>query len=266
MPPFTHVLGPAVDAGVGKPQTRLLRRLSITRSLIDQLPSIAYFTQHFDPSLDDGLALSDGLAFQDRGFQIAPQYTFQIDCSGTLDALWSGMHFKTRQHIRRAEERFTIGTVDDATQFINFYLKNIKASGKTNQTNFDHFPVLFSECRARSSGEILAALAPDGIAVAMAYLVWGHGTMYYLLSTRIPNSAGDNGSVNLLLWNAIKRAHQYDLVLDLDGVYSSGTARFLSTFGGQIKTRFVLRRSQRAYRALQYLKSCYSNDKTHYFA
>ncbi len=26
MPPFTHVLGPVVDAGTGKPQTRLMRR------------------------------------------------------------------------------------------------------------------------------------------------------------------------------------------------------------------------------------------------
>ena len=49
MPPFTHILGPAVDGGDGKPQTRLQRRISITRSLIDQLPEHSYFDQHLDP-------------------------------------------------------------------------------------------------------------------------------------------------------------------------------------------------------------------------
>jgi hypothetical protein len=73
MPPFTHVLGPAVNAGAGKPQTRLIRRLSITRSLIDQLPSSSYFLQQLDPSLDDGLANADGLAFQERRFAITSQ-------------------------------------------------------------------------------------------------------------------------------------------------------------------------------------------------
>jgi hypothetical protein len=73
MPRFTHLLGPLVNAGAGKPQTRLIRRLSITRSLIDQLPPNSFFLQHLDPSLDCGLAIADGLAFQDRGFSIAPQ-------------------------------------------------------------------------------------------------------------------------------------------------------------------------------------------------
>jgi hypothetical protein len=250
---------------VGKPQTRLLRRLSITRSLIDQLPPIAFFTQHFDPSIDGGLALSDGLAFQERGFQIAPQYTFELDCRASLETIWKGMHFKTRQHIRRAEEKYSVCSVDNPAQFVDFYVKNIKASGKTNQTLFSSFPALFSECRDRTCGEIIGAFAPDGSPVAMAYLVWGHGTMYYLLSTRIPNNAGDNGSVNLLLWTAVKRAHQYGLVFDLDGVYSSGNARFLATFGGQMKTRFVLRRSQMAYRAMQCLKARFFKDDTHNF-
>ncbi len=79
MPPFTHILGPAVDAGAGKPQTRLKRRLSITRSLIDQLPPNSFFDQHLDPSLDGGLAIADGLAFQQRNFFVSSQYTFEID-------------------------------------------------------------------------------------------------------------------------------------------------------------------------------------------
>jgi hypothetical protein len=88
--------------------------------------------------------------------------------------------------------------------------------------------------------------------------------MYYLMSTR-SGTAEDNGSVNLLIWSAMKLAHQRGLKFDLDGVYTSGTARFLSGFGGDIKTRLVAKRSRTAFRALQMLKHRYSRNETQYF-
>ncbi len=113
MPPFTHVLGPAIDAGDGKPQTRLQRRISITRSLLDQLPRHSYFHQHLDPSLDNGLAIADGLAFQEHKFEVMNQYTFQIDCRRSVTDLSAGLYLKTRQHIRRAEKEYSVRSVDN---------------------------------------------------------------------------------------------------------------------------------------------------------
>ena len=118
---------------------------------------------------------------------------------------------------------------------------------------FAVFAALFTESRLRNNGEILSARWPDGRPAAMVYLVWGHGTMYYLLSTRAAD-AGDNGSVNLLIWSAIRRAHARGLVFDLDGVSSSGTARFLGGFGGRLEMRLIARRSSAIYGALQDLK------------
>ncbi len=241
MPPFTHVLGPVVDAGVGKPQSRLVKRLSITRELLDQLPPLVQFEQYLDPGLDDGLAEADGLAFQSRGYSVAPQYTFEIDCRQSPTELWSAMHFKTRQHIRRAEEKYSVSAVEDPAFFIDEYLKNIARLGRTNLIRFEYFPALFAACRSRQCGEILAAFTPQGSPVAMTYLVWSPQTMYYTLSTR-SFDPGDNGSVSLLIWSAMKRAHDLGLKFDLDGVYTSGTARFLSGFGGRIKIRLAVKR------------------------
>lgn len=264
MPPFTHVLGPVVDAGTGKPQTRLMRRLSITRSLIDQLPPHSYFHQHLDPTMDDGLANADGLAFQERQFTVAPQYTFEVDCRRNLSDLWASLYLKTRNQIRRAEGKYLVRSVDDPKCFMDFYLKSIKTRGRPNQIEFKYFPALFSECRARESGIILGAFDQDGAPIAMTFLVWGHGTMYYLLSMRCFEGA-DYGSVSLLLWSAIKEANKIGQVLDLDGVYSSGTARFLSNFGGRIKTRLTIRRSRMPLSALQYLKRHYARDDSQFF-
>jgi hypothetical protein len=247
MPPFTHLLGPVVDAGEGKLQTQLLKRMSIVRDLLDQLPRFDHFKQALSASI------VDGLAFQDRGFEITPQYTFRIDCRRDPQQIWQEMHFKTRQHIRRAEEKFRVSTVEDAGKFIKFYDTNVRKQGLTNNIDFTPFGTVLSESQMRDCGEILCASWPDGTPTAMVFLVWGHGTMYYLLSTRA-SDAGDNGSVNLLLWVAVQRAHERGLVLDLDGVSSSGTARFLSRFGGNPELRLIVRRSKFLYSALQTTK------------
>jgi len=129
---------------------------------------------------------------------------------------------------------------------------------------FERFPAIFAECKSRNCGEILAAFAEDGSPVAMVYLVWGATTMYYLLSTRRPDP-GDGGSINLLLWCAVKYAHERRLIFDLDGVYSSGAARFLSGFGGEIKSRLSVRHSGAVFGAWQYIKRRMAKYETAHF-
>lgn len=265
MPAFTHLLGPVVEVGVGKPQSRLGRRLSIARALIDQLPSFSFFKQVLDPSVADGLGIADGLAFQGSGFRVSPQYTFVFDDLSDLTVTWNGMHTTARQHIRRAEERYRVNSMEDPDRFVHFYLKNMEKAQKSNQTNFSNFAALFSECQRQMSGQILAAIGSDGTPVAMTFVVWGHGVMYYLLSTRAPD-IDHNGSVSLLLWSAIKHAHKLKLKLDLDGVYNGGSARFLGGFGAQIRVRLIVTRVRPIYRALQVIKTKFISDTSEYFA
>lgn len=247
MPAFTHVLGPWVDAGQGKVQTQLLRRLSIVRDLLDQLPRAASF------KLALNAASADGLAFQDRGYELTPQFTFLIDCRREPREIWEEMHAKTRQHIRRAEEKFTVVAGGDPRRFVQFFQTNANQRGRVLPADFGLFETLFHECRSRDCGEILSAVRSDGTPTAMIYIVWDHGTMYYLLSSRAADS-DDNGSISLLIWSAIKRANERGLLLDLDGVISSGTARFLSGFGGQLKARWIARRTRFPYAMLQSAK------------
>jgi hypothetical protein len=87
----------------------------------------------------------------------------------------------------------------------------------------------------------------------MVFVVWGQGRMYYLMSTRARDK-DDNGSVNLLIWEGMQRAHKHGLVFDLDGVSTSGTARFLSGFGGGIAQRLIVQRTSMTYGALREVK------------
>lgn len=262
MPPFTHVLGPAVVAGTGKPQTRFERRLSIIRSLVDQLPPHDYFMQVLSDST------IDALAFQDRGFQVSSQYTFEIDCRGKLDDIWAAMNYRIRQQVRRGKETFSLSVVDDPYEFIRFYQTNLSKQDRVSFVPLDTFPALFAEAAARGCGEILSANRSDGNPAAMIFLLWDEATMYYHLSTRCPDTS-DSNTICFLLWSAIERAHQRGLIFDLDGVSTSGTARFLSRFGGLPKIRLVAQRSSLLYGAIQYARQVVTrgtrNDASSFF-
>lgn len=254
LPPFTHALGPVVLPSVGKPQTLMLRRMSIVRELIDQLPKVAFLKQALT------LSLSDGLLFQHHGFQVTPQYTFEIDARESLTDLWSEVHSKTRQHIRRAEEKFSVVALQEPNAFTDFYVDNLRRAGLRSFVDFTRFPAMFFAAQERRSAEILCASWPNGKPAAMVVLVWGHGRMYYLMSTRA-RDAGDNGSINLLIWEAVKRAHERGLLFDLDGITTSGTSRFLRGFGGRCGMRLIVQRTSPLYSVLRTTKRLLGRGK-----
>lgn len=235
MPAFTHVLGPEVPLHVGKPQTQFARRMSLVRELIDQMPQ-------FDECKMVLNSLPDGLAFQSRGFVVRVQYSFRIRPVRDPEHAWMAMNYRVRQNIRRAEEKFDIGVLEDVQNFVKFYDANLKARGRSDTLPLANFPKLFHAATRRGAAELLCARWPDGSPAAMIFTVWDASAAYYLLSTRARHSE-DNGSICLLLWTAIQRASRRGLVFDFDGVSNDGTAKFYSQFGGYLHTRLI------AYRA-----------------
>jgi hypothetical protein len=246
MPHFTHVLGPVVNEGKGKSETRLRRRIAIVRELIGKLPPFDYFIQACRGSP------CDAVAFQACGFTVRLQGNFQIDCRTSLELILDNMNFKTRGHVRKAENDYTVSIVHDPKAFESFYLSNMEHTGRSDPMIFDNFPGLFAACRERESGEVLAAHTGSGEPVAMVFVVWGGGVMYYLLASRLPGPTSV-GAANLLLWSVIKRAHERGLILDLDGIVHAGQMRFLLGFGGQMSSRLIVTRGRPLYYVARYL-------------
>jgi len=257
MPAFTHVLGPDVPQGKGKPQTELTRRLSLVRSLIDQLPQFDFFKVALDPSAAGGLANVDGLAFQEKGFRVSPQYNYRIDSSVGLERVWEGMNFRTRQHIRRAQESCCVDAVQDPAEFVDFYVRNLAIGDRNARFDLAHFVNIFAACEARKCGSALVARSSDGSPLAMTFLVWDDASLYYLLSARTP-CGREGGATSLLIWSAIKKAHELGLCFDFDGVATSGIARFYAGFGGQICNRLIVIGKTSAFSAAQYFKAVIS--------
>src|SRR6202035_105800 len=101
MPVLTYFLGPAINEGEGSPNTRFLKRLEITRELLERLPraSWQYVKCH--------RGIADVIAFQELGFRTYVQFTHEVT-PDRVDVLWQQMRNKTRNVIRKAEERFSV--------------------------------------------------------------------------------------------------------------------------------------------------------------
>ena len=251
MPAFTHVLGPIVALERGKFQTRLTRRLSIVRELIDQLPHSHFVKLAIDPSREPAFAVADSLAFQERGYRVGLQCNFELQTSDSLETIWGGMSTEARQHIRVAEKQYTV-VATEPEPFVQFYNHNSKIVRMTNQIDSSTFHALHAECRVRGCGIILAAKLPDGSMAAMTFLVWDKRRMYYLLATRAKDAR--SGSASLLIWYAVQRAKELGLIFDFDGVSSEGIAQFYSGFGAGMTTRHIVSYSKPIYAAANFIR------------
>jgi hypothetical protein len=247
MPTLTHFLGPAIDYGPGNGTTRQLRGLSITGDLIAALPKVsggAWFKLHG--------GVTDTLAFQEAGFRTDVQFTTEV-APGAEDVLWSRMRDKTRNVIRRAQERFTIEEERDPERFLAFYVHNLRQRGLKNSYDMSCVRSVIDECIRRGKGRIRVALDSHGGYNSAVFTVWDHKTHYYLMSTR--SSDGGNGATSMLLWDAIKSAAENNLVFDFDGARHGADARFFAGFGGAFRPRYWVWRSSPMHRAVGLLAS-----------
>lgn len=240
MPQLTHTLGPAVDEGKGSMNTRALNRLRIMQELAGCLPDVSYFEQTC------WSGIGDVLGFQARGFDVAAQFTMTIEAD-TEARLWAGMRDKTRNVIRRAQERVAVEDLQDPQEFTRFYARNLHAVGKHSYFDLSRVAPLIVASRERDQGRVVGCRDGSGALVAAIFYIWNGRSASYFLSTR--DGSADNGAVSLLVWEAVRAASARGLSFDFDGVASLGAAQFFVGFGGRPAPRYVIVRATRSYAA-----------------
>lgn len=230
MPELTHFLGPALDLGTGSAVTRSLRGFQLTRELLSRFPARGGFYQKLHRDV------TDTLAFEDFGCRSSVVFTYEIAPSSEQD-LWRAMRDKTRNVIRRAEERLRVDTVDP-DEYAAFYEANLRARSLDN-----HYKRVSATCAAAIShgqGRILGARDGQGALRGAIFTVWDRRVAYHLMSTRAPGI--DNGAMSLLVWHAMRDASGRGLIFDFDGMGAPGARLFYTGFGGRIVPRYVAAR------------------------
>lgn len=246
MPELTHSLGWAVDLGSTTGPERSARHIEITRELAARLKSFSGFHH----KLHGGIP--DTFAFNEAGYTTGVQFTFEIAPQADT-VTWRQMRDKTRNVIRRAEERHAVQTSLQVEEFVSLYDNNLRERGDTNTTS--RMVQVCTAALAHGSGRFFAAKDASGAIVGAIFVVWDRYTAYYLLATRSQTS--DNGVVSLLIWHAIRDAHARGLVFDFDGVGTLGSRLFFTGFGGMVTPRYVVSRISAACRATQIVRQRY---------
>jgi len=254
MPFLTHTLGPVIAPGAGNETTEFLRHNAITRELMEQLPKLAHFRQVLAPN-DMG-----ALGFIECGCHMRVQFTLISDCSDS-SSLWKRMRDKTRNLIRRSEEKNTVRQETDSGEFLRLYADNCRERNEVNRYADPRTRRVLQLSMERDQGRIyLARDRGTGISTAGIAVVWDSRYMYFLMSTR--SARADNGAVSLLLWHAMQEAQSRGLSFDFDGVATSGAYRFLSGFGGTLARRHVAERFNPVYHTLDKIRAKFYGNMT----
>lgn len=233
LPSLVRTLGPVIAPAVAAETPSLGRRLDIADALIDQLPTLAWFEQLFDPRIDEGNA------FARRGYAVGHAYTFVIPAGRTEDELWNDVTFKTRNHIRKAARALTVAPISDPEEFCRFYDANLGGQRNYHGTRMRRLvPIILQ----RNAGTLLGARTPNGDLVAAVCAVWDNSAARYLLATRRSDLAG-GGATMLLIWEVIRVACQRGIGFDFDGITSPASLEFLAAFGGSLTRRLRVRRA-----------------------
>jgi hypothetical protein len=255
MPELTYFLGPAIDEGEGSLNTRFLKRLQITRELVERLPSASwkYVKCHG--------GVTDVIAFQELGFRTYVQFTHEI-APHPVNVLWKQMRNKTRNVIRRAQERFTVSELADPFAFLRFYTRNLDRKRQIRELDMSLCGKIMAASLARQRGRILVAHDKNARIVAANFCVWDETSAYYLLSTRGPGSC--NSATSLLLWETIKEAARWHLIFDFAGLGNTGSILVYSGFTARISSRYVAIRARRLARVMNELKSLFAPENCFY--
>ena len=231
MPMLTHFLGPGLVDAQGSANNRFLKRLSITRDLIQKLPAVSFarIKLHY--------GITDAIAFQEQGFRTSVQFTHEVDPL-PVDELWANLRNKTRNVIRRSEEQVTTQDLSSGSEFMSFYLRNLASRGERTFLHRSVCERLIDASIQRQRGRIIAAYDEAKTLLAANFYLWDKRSYYYLLTTRTNDSG--NGTTSLLLWHAIMDASKRGLVFDSDGLNSKGGILFFAGLGGTVKPRYIV--------------------------
>jgi hypothetical protein len=229
-PPLTHFLGPGVDDGDGSNNSRFLRRLEITRALILKLPPASW------QCIRCHRGTTDVIVFQEQSFKTYAQFTYEIR-PGPIQELWQQMRDKTRNVIRRAQERFTVGELEDADEFVRLYESHLTARHIQNTLDLETARRVARAALDRNRGRILAARNEKNEIVSANFCAWDDTSSFYVACTR--NESAGNGTASLLVWEAIQHAAGKGLVFDFAGLGTRGSVLHYAGFGGTVSTRFV---------------------------
>ncbi|HLU59343.1 MAG TPA: GNAT family N-acetyltransferase [Pseudonocardia sp.] len=236
-PPLTRFVGPWVDPGDGKYETRLATEHEVMAELIAKLPRFDAYRGAFAP------AVTNWLPFHWAGFEATVRYTYRLDDVSDPDRLWTGLRSNIRNHVRRAGKQMAVRTDMGVDTVLEINRKVFARQGL--DVSFDDTLAhrLDRACAQRGARTILAAVDAEDRVHAAWFFVHDASTTYLLFGGADPQLRS-SGANSLVMWEAIRRDAGTPRRFDFLGSMIEPIERFNRAFGARQVPYFFVSRTR----------------------
>jgi hypothetical protein len=233
--PLTRFLGPWLRPATGKYTNRIAAEIELMSEIVERLPAHDVFQISFDPDV------TNWLPFHWADFGATVRYTYRIDDTNDLDAVWANFASATRGHIRRAERDLRACTDLDLQSVLDLNRGTFARQGLAVPFDDDFARRLDRACVAHDARTIIGAVDAGGRVHAACYVVHDSRTSYLLYGGDDPSSRSSHGT-SLIVWEAIRQAAANGRRLDFLGSMSKPLEQRNRGFGArQVPYLFVSR-------------------------
>ncbi|MEZ4986571.1 MAG: GNAT family N-acetyltransferase [Saprospiraceae bacterium] len=226
-PALSPRLGPWVLVPPDKsPQDRLAYERHTLQALEGQLPAFDYARIHWP------YTLSDGLAWQLKGWRQSVRYSYCLDLAPSMDDIFNGFQPHTRRHIRKAQQQLQIGDFISDARFFQLASDTFARQGLRMPFDDRLLSRLTAAWMQAGQGRYLVASDALGRVHAALFWVWdAHSAIYWLPFS--DTALRQSGAASLLVYEAIRQSKALGLsTFDFEGSHLPGVEQFFRGFGG----------------------------------
>ena len=239
MPRLTPYLGPWLRTSSAKYANRLGEEKDLLTELIEALPPFAAFQQDFHP------AITNWLPFHWKGFSQSTRYTYRMDATKDLDALWNETRDNVRTDIKKAKKQVEVAETGDLEKFLELHRLTFSRQNKPLPHSEEMLRRVDAACAENGARKILIATGSDGRPHAAVYLVTDRHAVYYLLSGS-DAELRSSGAISLVLWEGIRWASAMGKMFDFEGSMVEPIERSFRSFGARQVPYFAIEKCDSA--------------------
>jgi hypothetical protein len=197
MPHFVKHLGPYL-----LPEYRSLKHeLKLYAQLIEQLPAVHAIKQDLHPSA------ANWLPFYWQGFRQTTRYTYQLDLSAGLEAVYAGYNRNMRRNLQKAAAQLRVHHHIRPAQVYAFNRLSFERQGLAIPFPEPLFLQHDAALATHGARQVFCAEDAQGRLHAAAYLSWDQHSSYYHLAGDDPAFRHSAASI-LLIHEAIRYTHE----------------------------------------------------------
>ncbi len=229
-PPFTPSTGPILNISAKNPVAIMNLWKKAVSLMAEYLDSLSYSVISF--RLDRKIV--DMQPFIWRKFKVVPIYTYVLDLTLLMDALWERMSNERRNDVRKAiKDGFRAERTRDLKVVKSLVLKTFERQNKKTIINEYYLSKILNEFSTDDNSFAFVSYL-DEKPVAFAYCVHDRNTAFYLLGGH-DSEKSHRGAGALALWECIRRAADLKLkYFDFEGSMIPQIERYFRGFGGEL--------------------------------